>query len=299
LVNYPDYSDDVALTVMAGGAIGDTSWIESGPNNTDAFVGFHRVEDPNAPFNIGTVIVPTTGSSVINDVGGAYAIARITNREGINSELDVVNGADLADKFSDLSQSLNDLNETYQTMNLDTTDMPLSYDNLFPFLGEGGGHWNWSNEQVDRAFIAGINANLNAGLDADAIIADEKESNPNYNNPAAAKQVIDTMIAYFIPRAFVALDLGSVVSTDFLTPASVALDLFPNPAGDMGFTVRVSDVHQIRQVDLFDINGRHVRQMAGLDRSSVRLDRGTLPRGQYIVRIRLDDGVTARMVTLE
>jgi hypothetical protein len=297
LVNNPDYSDDVALTVNAGGAIGDTTWIESGPNNTDGFVGFHRVEDPFAPYNIGAVIVPTTNSTVINDVGGAYAVTRITNREGINDEFEAANDTELDDKFSDFSESLNELNATYQTMMLDSTGKPLSYDNLFPFIGDGG-HWNWSNETVDRQFIAGINASGVANLNADFIIGTEKALNPNYNDPAAAKRVIDTMIAYFIPRAFVALNLDAT-STDLITPASVALDLFPNPAGDMGFTVRVAETLRIRQLDLFDINGRNVRQMTGLEQSSIQVDRGNLPRGQYIVRLRLDDGVTARMVTLE
>jgi hypothetical protein len=171
---------------------------------------------------------------------------------------------------------------------------------MYPFINSGlGAAYNFVNEEDARARIAAFNT-AGGNLDADIAIGGELQTNPNALNPAAAKLVLDTMIAHFIPRAFVGLSLGELnTSTDFLTPASVALDLFPNPAGDMGFTVRVSDVHQIRQVDLFDINGRHVRQMAGLDRSSVRLDRGTLPRGQYIVRIRLDDGVTARMVTLE
>jgi hypothetical protein len=296
-VNSPDYSDDVALTVNAGGAIGDTMWIESGPNNTDAFVGFHRVEDPFAPFNIGAVIVPTTGSTVINNVGGAYAVTRIVNREGINDEFEDVNDGPLNDKFSDLSISLNELNAMYQTMDLDTTNLPLSYDNLFPFIGDGG-HWNWGNETVARATIAAINE-TGANLNADLIIGTEKTLNPNFDNPAAAKRTIDTMIAYFIPRAFVALNLGTTTSTDLITPASVALDLFPNPAGDMGFTVRVAETLRIRQLDLFDINGRNVRQMTGLEQSSIQVDRGNLPRGQYIVRLRLDDGVTARMVTLE
>ena len=299
LVNNADYSDNIALTVNAGGAIGDTSWIESGPNNTDAFVGFHRVEDPFAPFDIGAVVVPTTMSTVINDVGGAYAVARIADREGINSELVTANATDLDDKFSDLSQSLNELNASYQTMELDdTTGRPLSYDNLFPFLGEGGGHWNWSNEMIDRATIAAINSlGQFAELDADAIIGNEKAQNPNYNNGAAAKQVIDTMIAFFIPRAVAAFDSMSTATEDLITNASVALQIFPNP-GTTGFTIQVANTERIRQIDMYDLRGSRVAQVKGINQSSYVLDRGDLPNGTYIIQLRFDAGTTARKVFL-
>ena len=299
LVNNADYSDDIALTVNAGGAIGDTNWIESGPNNTDAFVGFHRVEDPFAPFDIGAVIVPTTGSTVINDVGGAYAVARITNREGLNAELATANETDLDDGFSDLSESLNELNAAYQTMELDdTTGRPLSYDNLFPFVGEGGGHWNWSNEEVDRGTIAGINATGRfAELDADAIIGQEKMLNPNYTNGAAAKQVIDTMIAFFLPRALAAFDSMSTSTEFLLAPSTVDLQIFPNPA-TASFTIQVANTERIRQIDVYDLRGSRVAQVRGLNQSSYVLNRGDLPDGSYIIQLRFDAGTTARKVFL-
>ncbi len=295
-VNNPDYSDDVALTVNAGGAIGDTSWIESGPNNTGGFVGFHRVLDPFAPFNIGAVIVPTTNSTVINGVGGAYAVARIANREGINDAFAAVNGETLSNRFSEFSQDLNALNAEYKSMNLDTTNMPLSYDNLFPFVGAGG-HWNWSNEAVDRATIGAINGSGAANLNVDQIINTEKLLNPNYNNPEAAKRTIDTMIAFFLPRAFVAFGFD-ITSTRFVAPATVSLEMFPNPAVN-GFTVSVAEQHLIRQVDLYDVSGRHVLQVRDINTSSRFIDRGLLPRGQYIARLRIDDGVTARMISFQ
>ena len=181
-------------------------------------------------------------------------------------------------------------------MKLGDTDFPLSYDNLFPFIGDGG-HWNWADEATARAIIGQINiARPTANLDADLIISREKEGNPNFDDPAAAKRVIDTMIAYFIPRAYVALNLGTV-STEFVTPASVSLQLFPNPAA-AGFTVRVSEQHLIRQIDLYDINGRNVRRITGIDQTSRFVERGSLPRGQYIVRLQVDEGVTARLINL-
>ena len=298
LVNNPDYSDDIALTVNAGGAIGDTSWIESGPNNTDAFVGFHRVEDRFAPFDIGAVVVPTTESTVINDVGGAYAVARIAEREGINSELAAANDEDLDDKFSDLSESLNELNASYQTMMLDdSTSRPLSYDNLFPFVGDGG-HWNWSNEAIDRATIEAISASGRFGtLDADEIIGNEKEQNPNYNDPAAAKRVIDTMIAFFLPRALAAFDSMSTSTELLLAPSSVDLQIFPNPA-TTSFTIQVANTERIRQIDVYDLRGSRVAQVRGLNQSSYVLNRGDLPDGSYIIQLRFDAGTTARKVFL-
>ena len=295
LVNNPGYDSDVALTVNAGGAIGDTNWIITGNNNTSAVIGMHRVEDPFAPFNVGTVIVPTTGNAVVSGVGGSHAVVRVANRVGINDELAAANNTDLSDMFSDLSEDLNELNAEYQDMMLDE-NFPLSYNNLFPFVGTGG-QFAYADETTARAIIGQINASgQTAELDADFIINTERGLNSNFDNPAGAQAVMDSMIAFFLPRAFIALDLMST-SVDFVTPESVNFELFPNPT-TTGFTIQVADANRIRQIDVYDMRGSRVAQVRGINQSTYTFDRGNLANGAYIVQLRFDEGVTARKVML-
>ena len=60
-------SAEVNAVVSAGGALADTSWLEAG---NAPMISFQCVRDPFAPFNEGTVIVPTTNEDVV-EVQGA------------------------------------------------------------------------------------------------------------------------------------------------------------------------------------------------------------------------------------
>src|SRR5690606_31929702 len=74
-------STDINFVVNAGGALADTSWLEAG----DApMVSFHCVRDPFAPFNEGTVRVPTTLEDVV-DVQGAGVFMAKANSLNNNS----------------------------------------------------------------------------------------------------------------------------------------------------------------------------------------------------------------------
>lgn len=312
--NNVGYNSDVALTVNLGGALGDSLWID-GADNEAPFIATHSATDPFAPYYYGTVTVPTTPPRTVVDVPGSRLAIEICNEEGVNDILEPANEFPLPSIFSPLSSQVNAIVNAYETIpyqnpvpgsSMDVFN--LGVDNLWTIVRSGsaaglagvtGSTWNWFDEATLRATIAGTNMATGAMIDADAIIMGEGQTNPNFATPSAARAEIDTIMAHFYPRAWYALDLESLVSTDeVLTPATVGFTMAPNPAGEF-VNIQTDEVHPIRDLGVYDLNGRLVRHQISVNSSRYRLERGTLPRGAYVVRIRTDEGIAARKLILE
>ncbi|MBB4080156.1 hypothetical protein GGR28_002786 [Lewinella aquimaris] len=309
--NHVGYNSNVAMSINSNGALGDIDWIE-GKDDEPLTLGFHSPGDIFAPFSYGNVVVPTTEDIVIGCVAGTEEILEVANEIGNNAGLEAANSTTLPDIYSDLSVAVNVRNEAYkqQMRTLQnppacpdqefSPNFPLSRDNMYPLqVGNGlGAGYNYVNEADARARIAAFN-NGGGNLNADAAFQGEGFVNPNVFNPERAKMSIDTMIAFFVPRAYIGLDLANVSTSteNLISSASVGLDVFPNP-GTAGFTVRAAEQHLIRQIDVFDISGRRVAQIRNIDQSTYTLDRGGLNNGQYILQLRFDQGTTARKVFL-
>ena len=307
--NHVGYNSSVAMSINANGALGDIDWME-GKDDEPITLGYHAPSDIFAPFSYGDVIVPTTEDLVIGCVAGTEQIIEKANMLGNNDAIMQVNMVGLGTQFGELANAVNAQNEEYKDEERTLSDPPacpdqdfnptfeLSHDNMYPFLNQGAGAaYNYVNEDAARARIAAFNT-AGGELDADEAIGGEVATNPNALNPAAAKLVLDTMIAHFIPRAYVGLGLGELMtSTELIAPTTVGLELFPNPA-TADFTVQVADAYRIRQIDVYDMRGSRVAQVRGLDQSSYTFDRSNLANGAYIVQLRFDEGTTARKVFL-
>ncbi|WP_209280322.1 T9SS type A sorting domain-containing protein [Neolewinella marina] len=305
--NHVGYSSDVAMAVNIAGALGDSIWMEGKPNEP-MILAYHSLTDPFAPYYAGTVIVPTTNQPVV-DVAGSNLFIRRANALGLNADLEAANALTLDAKFGPLATKINQINAQYKQMQVKspiptaTNDVfQYSRDNMFPFRYSRvvGAPYNYFNTDRLSQLVAGYNAAFpNDTRDVNVIVAGEAQTNPNYNNPAAANLVIDTIMAHFLPRAYIGLKLGDASTSieEVMSNAAVGLDLYPNPTTG-GFTVSVAENLRIRQIDVFDINGRNVARFTGLNQSSYNVERGDLPKGQYIVQLRLDEGTTARKVML-
>ena len=307
--NHVGYNSSVAMSINANGALGDIDWME-GKDDEPITLGYHAPSDIFAPFSYGDVIVPTTEDLVIGCVAGTEQIIEKANMLGNNDAIMQVNMVGLGTQFGELANAINAQNEEYKDEERTLADPPacpdqdfnptfeLSHDNMYPFLNQGlGAAYNYVNEDAARARIAAFNT-AGGELNADVAIGGEVATNPNALNPAAAKLVLDTMIAHFIPRAYVGLGLGELMtSTQLIAPTTVGLELFPNPA-TANFTVQVADAYRIRQIDVYDLRGSRVAQVRGLDQSSYTFDRSNLTNGAYIVQLRFDEGTTARKVFL-
>ncbi len=324
--NHVGYNSNVAFTYNIGGALGDTLWMD-GVSQEAPVASVHSLTDPFAPYQAGTVIVPTIPPMPVVDVLGSNRVVQRANDSGLNDVLAPANAFTLDDKFDPLSGILNQITAGFKTVRVTspiqtaTSDtFQLGRDNLWtilrlpadpmnpdpddPNVGDAGatsGLQNWFDETTLRAIIGGINAQLpDANLSADDIIDGEDQTNPNRANAAAAKTFIDTIMAHFIPRAYYALDIEGLISStnDVISNQQIGLEVFPNPVGE-GFTVRTAEGHPIRTLRVLDMNGRVVLNLTDVNATSRFVSRGNLPRGAYLLQLQLEEGTTARKLILE
>lgn len=324
-INNPGYSSDVAMSINSNGALGDIDWID-GTDNEPLVLGLHSPNDIFAPFSYGDVIVPTTNDLVVGCVGGTEETVETANANGTNDAMAGANVTDLPAIFSDLSVAVNVRNEAYKsqmiTFPATTTppacidqptfdpNYPRSRDNMYPLQsGTGlGSGYNFVNVAVASA---GLQAFLDAGGDlgsdpaaSDAVkiatvLGGEGFTNANYDDPAAAKTVIDTMVAFFIPRAYIGMNLEEVVGTnDLISGNDVSLEVFPNPADNV-FTVKTAAAYPVRSISVVDFNGRVVANYSAINSSNYTINRNDLPRGVYVLRLQFDDGVASQKVVLK
>lgn len=308
--NHVGYNSTVAMSINTGGALGDIDWMEgdASPHQEPITLAYHSYTDPFAPFNAGTVVVPTTGDVVITGVAGSGQIMEMANAFGNNDVIAAANALDLGSDYSPLSSAINQLNAAYsaQTVTnplnpLDTTPFQLSHQNMFPFVwGQVvGSPFNWINPTAVTAEIEAFNTATGQMIDPMAVIGGESLSNPYYLDPAGARTVIDTMIAHFIPRAYLGMDLASLPSTaqDLVQADQIGLTVAPNPASDY-FVVTTNEGELMRQATLFDLNGRAVANFGNLNTNTFRFNRNNLPTGQYVLRIQVDGGIATKKVAL-
>lgn len=307
-VNHGNYSSAVAISVNIAGALGDTTWME-GADREPMILGYHSLTDPFAPYRAGTVVVPVTNQPVV-DVLGTNTILERANALGLNDAIAEANEVPLDAKFGQLATTINAINAQYAqatvaspipTATMET--FQFSRPNMFPFRSNRilGAPYNWFDTPTLSAFVAGWNATFpDDPRSVDDIIAGEVQTNPNYDDPAAAKAYVDTMMAHFIPRAFIGMDLQEVINSvdDVLSPASTGLEVFPNPTA-AGFTVRASAEFPVRSVRLFDLNGRRVLDVRDINTTSRFISRGNLPRGTYLLQVQFDEGSTTTKLLFE
>ncbi len=301
--SHAGYNSNVAMSVNMGGALGDPNWIE-GAANEPMIVGYHSFTDPFAPFYTGTVIVPTTGNTVVDGVAGTNLVIELADNFGLNTALAPANELTLPSIYPALSSVINQINAQYKqalvTSPINNTGdtFNLSRDNMFPHVYSRviSGPYNWFDEPTLRFIVSMIPAQFM--VSADAIIAGENFSNPNWNMPEVAKTTIDTVIAHFIPRAYIGLDLANPTSVEELvSAAAIGMQLSPNPARDYLLVETEAD-SPIIEAAMYDINGRQVAVFKGVNNSSLRINSSQYPKGYYVLKVRVPQGVSSQKVMI-
>jgi len=279
-VNFNDgtpISSEIQMSVNAGGALGDLSWLDA----SDApMVSFHVPVDPNAPYNTDVLIVPTTGQQVV-EVSGSFDVQAQANALGIN---DIFDNYDGDDAFTMSADQLNDGNN-----------------GLYPFFrapvptGSGdpileGAPWDWwiqsEWDTVICNFGAGTGIPLNSiGLAGDPLMTPER-----------GMIYQDSMMGYFAPRACLALGLGcqSVGTKDIISASSVALSIAPNPATtEIRFTT--NDENPMESIEIYNYAGQLMtsRRVEG---NNFTLNRDGLSNGMYIAKIQFEKGIVSKKV---
>ncbi len=261
--NHIGYSSDFKLAVNMGGALGDKAWLDQ---NTPPILSFHVPADPFAPCADGLVIVPGVNFPVVN-VTGSCGVQPIQDSLGNNDVFKL--GGLLNDPLSVYARTINGGREGF-----------------FPFLrpANNSAPWEWNtfvpNTQLPNGQIVPLSCNTDAAI---------------------AKANIDTILAYYAPRACRALGLdcpGVSVKAEELFDAGMVLTVFPNPAiSEVWFNA--DSEHPILALELFDISGRLVRHVRGIHASTYALQRNGLNSGMYVAKLYFPQGVAAKRVMFE
>lgn len=283
-------SSDVQMTINLGGALGDISWLEDG----DApMVSFHAVRDDFAPFDDGTVIVPTTQEDVV-DVSGANVFIQAANDFGNN---DVFSQIPDGDPYTDKARSFYGEGPFEQSLGAEVT-ISSTPEGLYPvlqplrpFLTNISAPWQWWDPESDAAMsvvgeVGGmpITAHQN-GLN----------SNPDMS-PELGRTYLDTIQGYAVPRIMCALDLPGAICETVSTNDVVyqnSTSVYPNPThGEL--TIR-NDEHVIRRVEMMDITGRVVMNKV-VNAGIYTVNRTDFSDGVYLMRVVFDDNQITKKV---
>ena len=199
LPNWPGYDAKISLAINAGGALGDSSWLEPGEV---PMICFHVPGDPYAPYTEGMVIVPTTGGNVVY-VTGPYEIAQRCNNPIYGDNNAIFRNPAFIDP---ITQSINQRNNQFE--------------GLCPFYttpAQQSGPWDWwDNDQAVAVW----------GQD---MVTSELITNPNMSRDYAFSY-IDTMISYIVPRFVRTMGIEDCPgTTSFQDNNLEMLQVFPNP----------------------------------------------------------------------
>jgi hypothetical protein len=291
--NHVGYSNDFAMAVNMGGALGDISWIE-GKDNEPATMGFHVVRDPFAPYANGAVIVPTTGDFVVN-VDGTRTVVGKANDLGVNAVFDAAN--------QDMTDMLNLIVSAYKNINVDFGGgqvLSVGEDNVYPFLTPdlASGPWEWwSKAQLD-ATIAAFNAATGEDISSDTLHANGLLLNPDMSKEKATAH-IDTIINYFAPRAFLALNLMATSTNEVLSAEEVNFQMGPNPMKEF-MTITTAPDQPMLDVAVYNMSGKLMKGSMNVNNNQYLLRRTPhMTPGMYVLQVRFKDGFVSKKIMLE
>lgn len=285
----PRASMEIAAVVAAGGALADTSWLEAGDK---PIIAFQCIRDPFAPFNDGTVIVPTTQEDVV-DVTGANVYMLKATSLGLN------------DAFKDMPNDMytkaardkygKTFDYIYPTPR-DKVTVNNNLEGLFAVDVAAGaslfqnqaGPWQWWDPKSPLATYEvkpGVSAHV-ASL----------QSNPDMS-PAKGRTYVDTIQGYLCPR--LAVTNGYYTTAELSAPSLTELNgtTYPNPTTGLVY-IDMKEKTNIKSILVTDISGKTVLSLMDLNTSSTSIDLSTLKDGYYFLQLDTELGVATQKVVL-
>lgn len=291
--NLPGFSSDIDLCMHVGGALGDITWLDE---NSAPIISVQSAYDPFAPYGSADVIVPTTGQAVVKAQGGKEVAIKQNDLgsnqvfidAGLENEVLTIEAAEhsaaaghpfyeaLYPVTNPLNSSGNDEGVVIEWWDPNATTPDLGFGNLT---------WATHPHPSDQTGMTSFHQDglvYNEGMSAEK-----------------ARLNIDTVLGFYAPRAYVALDLSALaVSNENLEESEVSLVIAPNPVGNE--VVLTSDAdNPMQTVQVFDINGRMVRDYQNVNNNYFFMTRGNLPTGTYIVMIGFEDGEVSKKLMLD
>lgn len=285
--NWPGYTSNVHFVINMGGAMGDSSWLEDGDV---PMLAFHSVNDPFAPFGLGTVdvpcsipcscpvIVPTTGQFVVN-VAGSYCILEKSDEEFENNAAMHPYTDTATDPYSVRANQINDGHEGLFPLVLADPSIVLPGN---PFHGQAG-PWDWWDTTALKqvAPFYGVSPS-DAVLYANSGLL----TNPDMSK-AKALAYIDTIQNYSAPRIVQALGLPGLTGINEVSLFNQRARIFPNPAADETRIELNNKSDEIQYVKLYDVTGRLVRDYPEINSYRTHISKDDLSSGLYFVKVGL------------
>ncbi len=263
--NHVGYSSSFDLMVNLGGALGDSSWVDPGQV---PMISFQVPTDPFAPYTDGILTVPGVNFQVV-EVQGAYVVQKMQD-DFKNNDVFKLAGLDLAA-------------EQQNAFDRSPVGLQELRTGLYPFVRSNpfdSAPWEWSD-------VVPGNPTCNVGPDA----------------KASALAHLDTIFRFYAPRACYALGIQSCINAivgaqEPLAPTSIDILMAPNPAiSEVRFAA--PEDKMIIDIQVIDAMGRIVRDIPGVNAPTYFLQRNGLPRGNYVVKFRLAEGVVAKVLRME
>ena len=282
------FSKDVAMSANMGGALADSTWLEAGDV---PMVSFQCIRDPFAPFDHGTVVVPTTNENVV-PVDGANVFIRKANEFGNN---DAFASIPDGDPYTDAARSTYGQTYDYIFATQPTMTVSSTPEGLYPFVlplngdvsvyGNQGSPWDWWDFATLQAVVAGTNAQLGTDFDAAVINGNGLFSNPDMSQEKGLAY-LDTVMGYLNPRVVLALNLVTGIAEN--PEVQNAMSIYPNPSINGTVVIR-NDKAQMKEVIIMDALGRTVFT-DDINGFEYRLDHNGWNQGMYFVTVLFDEG---------
>ena len=326
------FTSEVQMCVNMGGALADTTWLEDGDV---PMVSMHTVRDDFAPFEYGTVIVPTTNEEVV-DVPGPNMFIPLANSYGNNAAFENLAN----DPITAAARALYGTTwDRFGDGGTPTTVTIADAEGLFPFVrplrpwkANEASPWQWWDEFSPLAQTI-----VSAGPPPITAHMASLQSNPDMSS-TKGRTYLDTCIGYASPRIVCALQLGPCLQgvPDCLgvidgpdvpgatcddgnantvndtwsancvcigqpiginePAAAAALVISPNPATDH---LRISSpAGKVLGYTVRAIDGRVVHN-ASVNSNNIIIERGELASGSYSITLQFAEGTATRKVVLQ
>jgi len=299
--NNPSYSSDVNFVINLGGALGDSSWIDRGQL---PMIGIHAVRDPNAPYQLGDVAVPTfQGPLVIIPwaSGAGYNVERANFFD---------NNAPFANKI--FSDAITASVEARYGTSIQFNGEPIAVGTgkgLLPFIlpeaatsstnhGSPWQFWNSTQPSATQNVPGQQFTTHQASSASNPFMAQSNEVGRN-----TALSYIDTIQQFINPRMVCALglaecDLYPTVGINEISAASALVNAFPNPANNL-INLQAKNAGSIRNWSMFDLTGRMVMTEQNINTNAVQINRGSLSSCLYLIRFETNKGAGSVNIILE
>lgn len=270
--NHKAYNSNAQIGFAIGGAMGDSSWMESGEM---PLIAVHSIYDPFAPYKTDMVYVPGTNLAVV-EVSGGHDVMKRENLLGNNSSYKSVS-VNFKDAYTTRANQLNG-----------------GIEGLFPIDGmaNGSGPWEWWDSAYLRTYLTASGKFTQSQITT--INANGSLTNP-YMSKSRALKYIDTSLGYIMPRVALTLGLWNGVGYPYgvkeVDPAFF-VNVFPNPSAGNVYVFNKQDGNPLQAIRVIDVQGRVV-YTTSVEHNSANLDLNLTP-GVYFMQMQFARGTGSK-----